>query len=148
METPPDTTSLDAAQAKAKPYRIAVGQGLYLEVTPTGSKLWRMKYRFDGKEKRLALGTFPAVSLEQASQARDEARAMLKAGTDPAAVRRAARAWHTPSPASAFRLELTQDNALTIETPGQALRLTPEQTAAVRAFLLAAEPESTAHAPD
>ncbi|MNR55678.1 hypothetical protein D3C85_1760970 [compost metagenome] len=75
---------------------------------------------------------------------------MLKAGTDPAAVRKAERIEHAPrrQPADAFRLALTHDNALTITTPSLTMRLTPEQTAAVRAFLLAAEPESTAHAPD
>ncbi|WP_371326095.1 tyrosine-type recombinase/integrase [Caldimonas taiwanensis] len=57
--------------------------GLYLEVQPSGAKHWRWKYRFAGKEKRLALGTYPAVTLAQARRARDEARDLLKAGTDP-----------------------------------------------------------------
>ncbi len=90
--------------------RLADGGGLYLEVTapgpksPSGSKLWRWKYRFAGKEKRLALGTYPAVPLSSrkdapapggivkgARQLRDEARALLQAGTDPAEARRDAK---------------------------------------------------------
>ncbi|MCW5664020.1 MAG: tyrosine-type recombinase/integrase [Piscinibacter sp.] len=68
--------------------RLADAQGLYLEVTPNGSKHWRWKYRFAGKEKRLALGSYPAVSLSQARLDRDAARLKLKAGTDPSAERR------------------------------------------------------------
>jgi len=76
------------AQPREKSYRLAAGGGLYLEVTPTGAKYWRWKYRFGGKEKRLALGVFPEVSLAQATDARDMARATLRAGRDPAAERR------------------------------------------------------------
>lgn len=150
MSTTPDSAALVALRPKDRPYKVGVGAGLYLEIKPNGSKLWRLKYRFAGKENKLSLGAFPSVSLEQASQARDEARAMLKAGTDPSAARKAERAERQTqrARAKAFRLVLTLDNALTIETPNQLLRLTPEQTAAVRAFLLAADPESNGHAPD
>ncbi|MBX3635801.1 MAG: tyrosine-type recombinase/integrase [Rubrivivax sp.] len=68
--------------------RLADAGGMYLEVLPTGAKLWRWKYRFAGKEKRLALGSYPAVSLKDARAARDAARLTLKAGTDPAQVRK------------------------------------------------------------
>lgn len=72
---------------KAKPaeksYRLADGKGLYLEVMPNGSKYWRMKYRFDGKEKRAAFGVYPEVSLAEARQACLAARKLLAAGTDP-----------------------------------------------------------------
>ncbi|MCR5865234.1 phage integrase central domain-containing protein [Aquincola sp. J276] len=63
--------------------RLADSGGLYLEVQPNGSKHWRWKYRFDGKEKRLALGLYPAVPLAQARRDRDAARDLLKAGSDP-----------------------------------------------------------------
>lgn len=63
--------------------RLADAGGLYLEVLPTGAKLWRWKYRFAGKEKRLALGSYPAVGLSQARLDRDTARLLLKTGTDP-----------------------------------------------------------------
>lgn len=67
--------------------RIADSGGLYLEVQPNGSKHWRWKYRFAGKEKRLALGLYPAVALSQARRDRDEARKLLQAGQDPVQVK-------------------------------------------------------------
>lgn len=65
------------------------GAGLYLELSPSGGKWWRFKYRHDGKEKRLSLGTYPDVSLADARARRDEARKLLEAGTDPSAERKA-----------------------------------------------------------
>jgi len=76
----------------ARPYqRFSDAGGLYLEVTRTGAKCWRWKYRFGGKEKRLSLGLFPTVSLAEARRARDEARLKLGAGTDPSAAKQAAK---------------------------------------------------------
>jgi hypothetical protein len=72
------------AKAGAKPIKLADSGGLYLQVTPAGSKLWRFKYRLDGKEKLLAIGTYPAISLSDARKQRDEARAMVASGTPPA----------------------------------------------------------------
>ncbi|WP_431510204.1 tyrosine-type recombinase/integrase [Variovorax sp. DAIF25] len=66
--------------------------GLYLEVTPAGAKHWRWKYRFDGKEKRLAIGSYPAITLGEARAAREKARLVLKAGTDPVGAKRDAKA--------------------------------------------------------
>jgi integrase len=63
--------------------RYADSGGLYLEALPAGGKHWRWKYRFAGKEKRLAIGTYPAVTLAQARQARDTARKRLLDGVDP-----------------------------------------------------------------
>ncbi|WP_432653576.1 Arm DNA-binding domain-containing protein [Pseudomonas aeruginosa] len=102
-----------------------------------------------GKENKLSLGAFPSVTLEQACRARDDARALIKAGVDPSAKRKAERAERITqrARANAFRLVMALDGALTIETPRQMLRLTPEQTAAVRAFL-AATPEGSNHAAD
>ena len=54
------------AKPTEKPYKLADGKGMYLEVAPSGSKYWRLKYRFAGKEKRLALGVFPEVELSEA----------------------------------------------------------------------------------
>ena len=71
-----------------KPYKLADGGGLYLEVAPAGGKWWRLKYRFGGKEKRLALGTYPAVALKDARLRRDEARALLARGVDPGELRK------------------------------------------------------------
>lgn len=85
---------LTVKQAKAatpteKTYRLADGGGLYLEVTPTGGKYWRMKYRFAGKEKRLAIGVYPDVTLKAARVERDVAKLQLAQGVDPSANKRA-----------------------------------------------------------
>ena len=74
---------VDAAKSREKAYKLADGAGLYLEVVPSGSRYWRMKYRFNGKEKRMAFGVYPAVSLAQARALRDEAKKKLAEGIDP-----------------------------------------------------------------
>lgn len=78
-----------SAKPKEKFYKLADGEGLYLHVAETGGKLWRFRYRFEGKEKLLALGAYPAISLLDARQKRDEARRQLAHGIDPGAVRKA-----------------------------------------------------------
>lgn len=82
-------TAVKAAKPGARPLKVADGKGLYLLVPPTGSKLWRWKYRVDGKEKVMALGSYPAVSLAQARDAMEDARKLLAKGTDPMAKRKA-----------------------------------------------------------
>ncbi len=67
------------------------GGGLYLEIAPAGGKWWRLKYRFDGKEKRISLGTYPDTGLASARAKRDEARKLLAAGVDPGEQRKAAK---------------------------------------------------------
>ncbi len=66
-----------------KPYKMADGLGLFLQVNPSGSKLWRFKYRFLDKEKLLAIGAYPLISLADARKKRDQAREQIAAGTDP-----------------------------------------------------------------
>lgn len=68
---------------KENPYKVSDFEGLYITITPTGSRLWHLKYRIDGREKRLAFGACPAISLARARQLRDEARTVLAAGDDP-----------------------------------------------------------------
>lgn len=87
-------TALAASKAtvREKPYKLYDTGGLYLLVQPTGARYWRWKYRFAGREKTLALGVWPAVSLADARVARDRARALLAKGIDPAAARRAEKA--------------------------------------------------------
>lgn len=72
-----------------KPIKLADGRGLYLEVSPSGGKWWRLKYRFEGKEKRLSLGVYPDVGLKEARDRRDAARKLLADGVDPSANRKA-----------------------------------------------------------
>lgn len=81
-------TKLQCDRAKCpadRPYiRLADEKGMYLEVTAAGGKYWRLKFRHGGKEKRLALGVYPTVSLAEARDARDSARKTLAVGDDPA----------------------------------------------------------------
>ena len=79
------------AKPMEKPYRLADSGGLYLEVTISGSKLWRWKFRFEGKEKRLAIGIYPEVRAPEARKVMADARTKLKAGIDPSAEKRAKR---------------------------------------------------------
>jgi len=81
-----------AAKAAAKPYKLADSRGLYLYVTPTGFKSWRMKFRVDGKEKRLTFGSYPEVKLLEARDLRDDALKAKRQGLDPAIARRQQRA--------------------------------------------------------
>ena len=86
-----------------KAQRLFDGGGLYVEVTPSGGRYWRWKYRFSGKEKLLALGVFPAVSLADARQARDEARKLLSTGVDPGAARQAKKRLETLASENTFQ---------------------------------------------
>ncbi len=81
------------AKPKEKTYKLFDGGGLFLEVTPSGSKLWRLKFRQEnGKENRISFGRYPDVTLEQARQKRDEARSLKAAGIDPAKNRKVQKA--------------------------------------------------------
>src|SRR3989338_1149888 len=71
------------AKPQKKLYRKFDSQGLYLEVTPQGGKYWRYKYRFNNKERRMALGVYPNISLVEAREKRDQARKLLANGIDP-----------------------------------------------------------------
>ncbi len=75
--------SIQNAKPREKPYKLTDGNGLHLLVTPSGSKLWRLRYRFGGKQNMLGLGAFPDVSLASAREKRDDARKLVAAGTDP-----------------------------------------------------------------
>lgn len=75
--------AIRSAKPRERAYKLTDGQGMYLQVMTTGSKYWRMKYRLDGKEKRVALGVYPTVSLLAARKARDTAKDALRAGLDP-----------------------------------------------------------------
>lgn len=76
------------AKPRSRPYKLADGDGMFLLVTATGQKYWRLKYRIDGREKLLALGVYPEVSLAEARKRRMQAREVLAAGNDPAEVKK------------------------------------------------------------
>jgi len=84
--------SVRKAKPESKAYKLADGGGMYLEIMPNGSKYWRLKYRFDGKEKRLALGVYPDVSLALARERRQDARTLLAKGIDPSENKKAVKA--------------------------------------------------------
>jgi integrase len=84
-------STIKTAKPKEKDYKLSDAHGLYLLVKPNGSKLWRLKFRVNGKEKGLAFGTYPTVSLAQARQKREEARELLAREIDPSAERKAAK---------------------------------------------------------
>lgn len=79
------------ARARAKLYRLSDGEGLHLEVSPAGGKLWRFRYRFGGNEKMLALGKYPEVRGPTARKRAGGARQSLSEGRDPSAEKRAAK---------------------------------------------------------
>ncbi|ATI03235.1 MAG: integrase [Cycloclasticus sp.] len=79
---------IKSAKPKDKKYRLSDSGGLYMEVTPSGGKLWRMKYRFLKKEKLLSFGAFPIVTLKEARLYRDEAKSLLSKGIDPSVVKK------------------------------------------------------------
>jgi integrase len=101
---------LRSAKPQAKPYKLSDGHQLYLLVAPSGSKLWRMNYSYDAKQKTLAIGPYPLIVLGEARAKRDEARKLLLEGKDPGVEKRLkidtqlasarntfekiARAWH------------------------------------------------------
>lgn len=81
-------TGIKALKPYAKIYKKSDAKGLFLEITPTGGKHWRYRYRYAGKDKRIALGSFPEISLAEARERRDRAAKQLANGTDPARTRR------------------------------------------------------------
>jgi len=98
-----ETAARNAKPAKA-PRKISDGGGLYLLVQPNGSKLWRLAYRFGGKQKLLALGSYPEISLGAARDRRSEAKRLLQEDTDPSTQRRIDRQRAATAAANTFRL--------------------------------------------
>ena len=90
------------AKSREKPYKLADGMGLYLLVNPEQRKYWRLKYRIAGKEKVLALGTYPDVSILEARTARDVAKRLIKAGRDPITAKKQERLAARVSAANTF----------------------------------------------
>lgn len=89
---------------KMRSYKCADERGLYVEVTPTGGKWWRFKYRFAGKEKRISVGTYPDISLKDARARRESARKELSQGRDPSATRKARQAAKSVAMGNSFAI--------------------------------------------
>jgi len=101
---PLSDTKARTAKPQAKEYKLFDGGGLYLLVTPTGGKLWRMKYRFADKEKQLAFGSYPEMSLADARQRREDARKLLTNGVDPGEIKKAQKAARGELAANTFEV--------------------------------------------
>jgi integrase len=86
---PLTNTKIRNAKPGDKTIKLYDERGLYMELSPNGGKWWRLKYRYNGKEKRLSLGVYPDISLKDARDRRDDARKLLANGTDPSANRKA-----------------------------------------------------------
>lgn len=116
------TTALSDAecrQAKFTPggkNKLFDGAGLFLALTPSGSKTWRMKYRFNGKENLLTFGSYPAVGLAAARKARETAKKQLSDGTDPALQREIDK--QTNAVAAANTFQAVAEDWLTLKRPG------------------------------
>lgn len=85
---PLNDTAIRNAKARGEPFKISDGGGLHLLVQPNNSRLWRLAYRFAGKQKTLALGSYPTVTLAKAREMRDSAKRLLADGVDPSAQKR------------------------------------------------------------
>lgn len=90
------------AAVKDKPYRLFDGGGLYLEIHPTGAKYWRLKYRYAGKEKRIAIGVYPTVTAKQAREKAQDEKRKLSDGRDPLAERKAEKLISREAAANSF----------------------------------------------
>ena len=123
-------TAIRNAKPKGKSYKLADGFGLYLLVNPTGSRLWRMKYRIEGREKLLAIGSYPAVPLAKARERRDTARKALAEGADPSALKKQAREDARAAPTNTFRA-VAEEHQAKLAREGRA-----EVTLAKRRWLL------------
>jgi len=97
-------TAIRNAKPAEKPVKLFDERGLYLEISPTGGKWWRLKYRFDGKEKRLSLGVYPDVSLKDARDRRDAARKLVADGIDPSEKRKAQKSARADRAANNFEV--------------------------------------------
>lgn len=95
-------TAIRNAKPSEKPVRLFDGGGLYIEVSPSGGKWWRLKYRFAGKEKRLSLGVYPEVGLKEARDRREDAKQLLADGVDPSVERRVQKVATVERAASSF----------------------------------------------
>lgn len=97
-------SAIRKAKPAEKPQRLFDAGGLYLEVSPSGGKWWRLKYRYGGKEKRLSLGVYPDTTLAAARAKRDDARKLLASGVDPSENRKAKRAASDRATADSFEV--------------------------------------------
>lgn len=106
-EVPPSAlsdTAIRTAKPTEKPYKLADEKGLFLLISPNGSKYWRLKFRIDGKEKLLSFGVYPDTGLKETRAKRDEARKLLAAGIDPSENKKAQKSAKVDRSANSFEV--------------------------------------------
>ncbi|MFA6994713.1 MAG: Arm DNA-binding domain-containing protein [Candidatus Paceibacterota bacterium] len=101
---PLSDTAIKNTKPKEKPFKLADEKGMFLLVNPNGSKYFRFKYRFSGKEKVLALGVYPETSLKKAHEKRDDARKQIADGIDPSENKKAVKQSRAESMANSFEV--------------------------------------------
>ncbi len=101
---PLSDVAIRAAKPAAKPLKLSDERGLFLLIQPSGGKLWRLKYRIAGKEKKLSLGRYPDVSLKEARERAGEARKLIAVGIDPSEKKRSDRIEATLKAANTFAI--------------------------------------------
>lgn len=112
-------TGIEAAKPRDKPYKLTDGSGLHLLINPNGSKLWRFRHRFCGKQLMLSLGSYPEVSLSSARQKRDEALRLVAEGKIPSEQRREDRLKAQTQAANTFG-EIASELINKLEAEGKA----------------------------
>jgi hypothetical protein len=126
---------------KEKPYKIGAGGSLFLLIMPSGAKYWRLKYFMNQKQKTLALGVYPEITLERAKIERDRAKELIKQGLDPVDVKheeqnqRAKEANKPKKYKNEFRLAFSDDGKFTVETKTKVIHLSEKEAEAVYSFL-------------
>lgn len=121
-----------------RPAKMFDGGGLFLLIPPSGSKWWRLKYRFRRRENQLSLGVYPQVGLTDARERRDAVRKLLADGIDPSEYRKAERARNNAEQVSLrrkARFSLNSHGALSFRLVSRSLTLTPDETVELRVFL-------------
>ncbi len=129
-----------ALKPKTKPYKIGMGKSLVIYVRPNGKIYWRGRYRFEGKETTISIGTHPEISISEAHEYFDNAKKMIRLGINPnAALREEKREIREElknrKVESMFKLDLAEDGGLIISRNSKTLSLTPKQTEALKSFL-------------
>lgn len=118
-------TAVRNAKPQEKSYRLTDGEGMYLEVSSAGGKLWRLKYRFEGKEKRLSFGAYPEVSIKDARAKREQARKLLADGIDPGEHKKAQKLAGLEKVANSFEVVAREwlESRKSVWSPSHAIRI-------------------------
>jgi len=120
-------TAIRNAKPREKPFKMGDSDGLFLLVQPSGGKLWRLKHRIEGLEKKLSLGTYPEVGLGEARKRRDAARELLAAGKDPAREKQQAKLRAKAASGDTFE-EIAKEYGLKREREGLSPRTAEKAT--------------------